>query len=177
MKAVTRFTTAEASPRTIAQLRQLFFAAFDDDFTEQDWEHVLGGWHVVAFDRQALTAHAAVVPRVIDVGTQSFRTGYVEGVATDPSRQGAGFGTKIMNEVAALLHEAFEFGALSTGAPGFYERLGWRTWRGPTYVRYDSGLLRTEAEDGGVMVLPYGPSRGVDLTEAISCRSRTGDDW
>lgn len=177
MRAATRFTTDEASPPTIAQMRQLFFRAFDSDFTEEDWEHVLGGWHVVVAAGDGLIAHAAVVPRVIDVGKQRFRAGYVEGVATDPARRGEGLGTRIMNEVAVLLHEAFELGVLSTGIPGFYERLGWQSWRGPTYVRHDAGLLRTEAEDGGVMVLPYGPSRGIDLTTRISCRSRTGDDW
>lgn len=55
----------------------------DDDFSDEDWEHALGGWHVVVtLDGGPVLTHAAVVPRVLDVADHAFRTGYVEGVAT-----------------------------------------------------------------------------------------------
>jgi aminoglycoside 2'-N-acetyltransferase I len=159
------------------QIRDLFFTAFDERFTEEDWEHCLGGRHVIVEELGVIVAHAAVVSRVIDVGRQPFRTGYVEGVATHPARQREGFGTRTMGEVERLIMSEFEMGALSTGVHDFYERLGWERWRGPTYVRYGSHLVRTDEEDGGVMTLLFGPSAGVDVTASIACESRTGDDW
>ena len=177
MAAIARFTTAEASRECLEQIRKLFFTAFDETFTEQDWEHALGGWHVVVNDGGVVIAHAAVVPRVLEVADRPFRTGYVEGVATDPARQREGFGSRTMREISQLLRSEFEMGALSTSVHGFYERLGWIRWQGPTYVRHRSELVRTEEEDDGVMALPFGPSKGIDPTASISCQSRLGDDW
>ena len=83
-----------------------------------------------------------------------------------------------MREVSERLRNgSFEMGALSTGRPGFYTRLGWERWRGPTFVRRGSQSCRTEDEDDGVMVLRFGPSAAIDLTASISCESRRGDDW
>jgi aminoglycoside 2'-N-acetyltransferase I len=177
MAAIARFTTADATREYLGQIRRLFFAAFDETFTEQDWGHCLGGWHVVVIDGGVVIAHAAVVPRVLEVADRPFRTGYVEGVATDPARQREGLGSQTMRQVAQLLRSEFEMGALSTGVHDFYERLGWKRWLGPTYVRHGSELVRTEEEDAGVMALPFGPSQDIDLTTSISCRSRSGDDW
>src|SRR5207245_10210806 len=45
-----------------------------------------------------IVAHAAVVARELHVGGRPVRTGYVEAVATDPHRQGNGFGSRVMTE-------------------------------------------------------------------------------
>jgi hypothetical protein len=82
-----------------------------------------------------------------------------------------------MAAVAEVVRREFQLGALSTGAPAFYERLGWERWHGPTYVRDGARVVRTPEEDDGVMVLRFGPSAGLDLTTIISCAARTGDDW
>ncbi len=177
MVSVTRFTTPDASGACLDQIRRLFFTAFDETFSEQDWEHALGGWHVVVNDGGVVIAHAAVVPRVLKVADRRFRTGYVEGVATHPARQREGLGSQTMAEVSQLLRSEFEMGALSTSVHDFYERLGWKRWRGPTYVRHGPELVRTEQEDDGVMALPFGPSKDIDLTASLSCHSRLGDDW
>jgi hypothetical protein len=55
--------------------------------------------------------------------------------------------------------------------------MGWERWRGPTYVRRGPDLVRSADEDDGVMVLRQGPSQALDLTDAISCPGRAGDDW
>jgi len=175
--SLDRFTTVEASQPRLAEIRRLVVSAFEEDFSEEDWEHSLGGWHVVAFDNDVVIAHAAVVPRVVEVADRSFRTGYVEAVATDPARQHEGLGSSIMIEVARLVRGTFEMGALSTALHDFYARLGWERWQGPTYVRRGSQLVRTEAEDDGIMVLRFGRSKDVDVSAAISCEARTGDDW
>lgn len=177
MLSLERSTAAEVTQERLVEIRRLCLLAFGEDFSAQDWEHMLGGWHVVAIDDGAVIAHAAVVPRCIEIAGRPFRTGYVEAVATDPARQRAGLGSSVMTDVASTIRGEFEMGALSTGLYAFYGRLGWEQWRGPTYVRQGSNLVRTEDEDGGVFVLRFGPSADIDLTAAISCAARPGDDW
>jgi aminoglycoside 2'-N-acetyltransferase I len=159
-------------------VRTLTFAAFGGRFDEHDWDHTYGGARVVALDGDVAVAAGAVVPRLLVVGDRAFDTGYVEGVATAPGRHGTGFGTAVMAACADVIRARHQLGALSTGAHGFYERLGWQRWHGPTYVRHDDGRLeRTPDEDDGLMVLLTGASTGPDLTASISCPARAGDDW
>ena len=164
------------SHERLEEIRSLAEDAFDDGFSDNDWHHTLGGWHVLARD-EALVAHAAVVERVLEVGGSAVRAGYVEGVATTPTRQGEGLGSLVMQRVRQLLEASFELGALSTGRHAFYERLGWERWRGPTFVRRGADIVRTADEDDGIMVLRYGSTSGLDLTLPISCETRPGDDW
>ena len=74
--------TEELRPGRLQQVRTLLFDPFDGEFTDDDWLHALGGWHVIA--GPVCSAHAAVVARVIDVGERRLQAGYVEGVATAP---------------------------------------------------------------------------------------------
>jgi aminoglycoside 2'-N-acetyltransferase I len=158
-------------------VRAMVVAAFGDEFSDDDWENSCGGWRIVALDGAEPVAHAAVVTRTIQVGGRPFRTGYVEAVATRVARQAQGLGTMVMRPANDLIRARFELGALSTNRHGFYERIGWERWRGPSYVRHGSTLARTEDEDDGVMVLRFGPSSALHLTAAIACEPRTGDDW
>ena len=82
-----------------------------------------------------------------------------------------------MTAIGAVLRERFDVGALSTDRPGFYERLGWERWRGPSFVLDAGERRRTADEDDGLLVLRFGPGADLDLTDAIVCRSRPGDDW
>jgi aminoglycoside 2'-N-acetyltransferase I len=175
------FPTDDAPDGVLAQAHDLMWRAFDD-FSEDDWDHGLGGRHVVAVEQAAGTgpvvvAHASVVERVIEVDGRPFRTGYVENVATEPERHGAGLGTLVMARIVELVRDGHELGALGTGAHHFYERLGWERWQGPSYVRRAGGLDRSEEEDDGIMVLRFGPTAGIDLRSPISCAERPGDDW
>lgn len=177
MPVIERFATAEATRSRLNEIRRLVDVAFAGDFSERDWDHSLGGLHVVALDDRAVIAHAAVVLRFIDVADRRLATGYVEAVATDPARRREGVGSAVMDEVGILIHEGFEMGALSTGLHAFYRARGWDRWRGPSFVRQGAELLRTEEEDDGLMVLRFGVSHDVDLTATISCEARAGDDW
>jgi len=158
-------------------VRGLLDRAFDEGFTGEDWEHALGGWHVIATEGGATVAHAAVVPRALVAAGRPMRTGYVEGVATAPSRMGEGLGSLVVSKITSLVRDEFELGALSTGRHHFYEHLGWERWRGPTFVRQGEELIRTEDDDDGIMVLRFGPSQNLDLTASLSCESRSGDAW
>jgi aminoglycoside 2'-N-acetyltransferase I len=170
-------TTAGPVPEP-DELRSLLDAAFAGDFTDDDWDHALGGTHVVAHRDGRLVGHAAVVARTLEAGGRSWRTGYVEAVAVRPDLQGAGIGTAVMTRVGELVVAGFELGGLATARPGFYHRLGWRTWEGPTSARTPGGgAVRTPDDDGAVLVLTVGPSARLALTGPISCAARVGDHW
>ena len=158
-------------------VRPMLDEAFAGRFGDPDWEHALGGTHVVVSDGGLVVAHAAVVPRELHVDGRPFGTGYVEAVATVPARQGRGLGTLAMAVATDVVRRSHQLGALSTGSPRFYERLGWERWRGPTFVRRGGDLVRTADEDDGIMVLRFGPSAGIDLAASLSCEARSGDDW
>ena len=161
---------------SIAQLQQV--TGGGGDFTDADWDHALGGWHVVATDDGEIIAHAAVVPRRLQVGDQIFLTGYVEAVAVESSRQRAGLGSSVMRRANDIIEHRFEMGGLSSGRQGFYARLGWQRWAGPTYVREPDGrLVRTRDEADGVMILRCSVTRGLDITQPITCDARAGDAW
>ena len=174
---IRQFATEAASVEQLVEIHALLLEAFEGDFDDADWEHALGGTHVVALDGSVLVAHASVVARVLEVDGVPFRTGYVEAVAVSPSRHGEGIGSLVMHDVAEIVTSEFELGGLGTGRHSFYERVAWERWQGPTFVRRGSELMRTEEDDDGVMVLRFGPSSTVDLTAAISCEARPGDDW
>lgn len=173
--------TSALEPAEIAAIRQIMTLAFGDDeeerFGDDDWAHALGGVHVVLDLDGEIVAHAAVVERELWLDGQPLRTGYVEAVATIPGRQGQGFGSLVMGDVNDLIRERFELGALGTGSQGFYERLGWVTWQGPTFVRTENGTMRTPDEDGGIMVLVTPTSPPLDLRASLSCEWRAGDVW
>lgn len=182
MTEVRRLRSEELTPRALASLRSLFDEAWpdaDDAFDEDDWEHTIGGVHLVAEDEDGeVLAHASVVERTLTTGGRDVHTGYVEGVATRTAHRRRGLGSAVMRAVNDHIDATFELGALGTGEPGFYERLGWRLWRGPTGVRGEDGSITpTPEDDGAVMVRLTPASPELDLDAQIACDPRAGDVW
>jgi aminoglycoside 2'-N-acetyltransferase I len=173
--------TDDLTPTEVVAIRDIMAAAFGDDdgerFGDDDWEHALGGVHLVLDVDGVIVTHAAVVERELHVDGRPLRTGYVEAVATSPTRQGEGFGSIVMTAVDEIIRERYELGALGTGRHHFYERLGWRTWNGPSFVRTPDGPRRTPDEDGYILVLETPASPPLDLVASISCEWRPGDVW
>jgi aminoglycoside 2'-N-acetyltransferase I len=171
--------TDQLTREELAALRELVFGAFAGRFDEHDWDHTLGGIHVLVMDGGEPVAHGAVVPRVLVAGGREWRTGYVEGVATRGDRRGEGLATAVMREVGRVVRDGYELGALAdgTGIPGFYQRLGWETWRGPTFVAGAEGPVRTAEEDGSILVLRTPATAGLEPTGALVCDWRAGDVW
>ena len=178
---VRQLPTNALSAGEVAVIRELLDAAFweeeDERFTEEDWEHSIGGLHVVLDLDGVIVSHASVVERELHVAGHPLRAGYVEAVATAPGHQGRGYGTRVMQVIGTAIVAGYELGALGTGEIGFYERLGWRVWRGPTSVRTAAGERRTPDEDGGIMVLLTPATPPIELDAPISCEWRAGDVW
>ncbi|MEZ0240693.1 MAG: GNAT family N-acetyltransferase [Chloroflexota bacterium] len=175
-----RLPTGELTADDLAAIRALMDVAFgtgDEAFSDDDWAHALGGLHFVLDLDDEIVSHASVVERTLEIGGRSFRTGYVEAVATAPSLQGQGHGSVVMEAATEHIRTGFELGALGTGRHAFYQRLGWQTWLGPAFVRSPEGEQRTPDDEGYILVLRTPTSPPFDLSEPISCDWRPGDAW
>jgi aminoglycoside 2'-N-acetyltransferase I len=164
------------------QLHDLMRDAFAGDehggFTPEDWQHALGGTHFLLKSDGAIVSHASVVTRDIHVGGVPLSSAYVEAVATLPGRQGQGLGTQVMRAVGDFIDSGdWQIATLGTGSQAFYERLGWRIWRGKSYVRTPTGDEATPDEDGYIMVRLTPRSPALSGDEPISCEWRPGDVW
>ena len=178
---IRRVATDDLTHDEIDEIRSLMLDAFAEDehggFTDEDWQHALGGVHFVFDVDRRIVSHASVVERELHIAGNPVRTGYVEAVATAPDAQRRGFGSAVMREVNDYVSDSFALGALGTGSQAFYERLGWQIWRGPTLVRAPGGDQRTPEEDGYILVLKTPASPPLDLSSPISCEWREGDVW
>jgi aminoglycoside 2'-N-acetyltransferase I len=160
-------------------LTDLCEAAFDEPWGDY-WQSIGPGVHVLAEEPgSGVVAHAALMARLLYPGDDMLRAGYVEAVAVRPDRQRQGLGSMVMDAIDRMIDEGFELGALGTGSHAFYERLGWVTWQGQTWIRHADGRLERSAdEDGGIMIrrTPATPA-GLDLALPIAVDWRPGEVW
>lgn len=170
--------TAALSGTDLREVRRLMDAAFGVDFSADDWNHTLGGRHfLVRMPCGGFKCHASVVSRTVRASGHLLATGYVEAVATEPGYRGRGLATATMHAAAAFIESRFELGALSSGIPEFYRKLGWIRWRGPTWYSDAECLTRTVDDDGGVLVLRTRSSPPLDPEGDIAVEWRSGDVW
>jgi aminoglycoside 2'-N-acetyltransferase I len=175
--------TAQLGPAEARAVRELLDDAFaghpDGDFTDADWDHTLGGMHVMAWDGDRLIGHASVVQRRLLHGGRALRTGYVEAVAVRADRRGEGHGAAVMAEAERVIGGAYQLGALGAAeeATGFYAARGWSAWAGPTGVLTpDRGIRRTPDEDGWIFVRPV-PGITLNPAALLVCDWRDGEVW
>jgi aminoglycoside 2'-N-acetyltransferase I len=169
--------TADLSRATLDAARALLDAAFQGEFGDDDWDHALGGVHVLVRDGEELVGHGAVVQRRLLHRGRALRTGYVEGVAVRADRQRRGHGAAIVRALERVIRGAYDLGALGTtdAAMPLYAALGWQLWQGPTSALTPSGVRRTPDDDGGIYVLPI--TVELDVTGELTCDWREGDVW
>ncbi len=171
----------------LRRLRELFDAAWPGGrFDEHDLDHALGGRHWLIEIDGLIVSHASVVTRTLWLGDRALRAGYVEAVATLPVFENRGLGSAVVRGAGDHIRAGYELGALSTGRHAFYHRLGWQTWRGPTFVRAPGGpatrsvtgeIVPTPDDDGSVLVLATRSSPPLDLDGPLVCDWREGDVW
>lgn len=169
--------TAELTARELAAARAMVVEAFAGGFYDMDWEHALGGLHILAEIDGRLAGHASVVQRRLLHGGRALRCGYVEAVAVRPDLRGQGIGRLLMGAVARILHAAYDLGALSASAAGapLYAACGWQVWTGPLAALTPDGVVATDDEAGGVYVLELAVP--LDFRASLTCDWREGDVW
>jgi aminoglycoside 2'-N-acetyltransferase I len=158
-------------------VRALLDAAFQGDFTDEDWVHAIGGMHVWLIGHDGLISHGSLVERALTCSGRRLHVGYVEAVATADAHRRKGYGGTVMTRIGELIRERYDLGVLSTGKHEFYEAIGWERWSGPTFVDGPYGRERTPEDDGGIMILRTPRSPFLDVGGDIVCDWRVGDVW
>ncbi len=169
--------TSELGAATLDAAHSLLREVFDGGFSDDDWEHSLGGIHALVWDEGELIGHGAVVQRRLLYGGRALRTGYVEGVGVRADRRRHGYASAMMTGLEQVIRDAYDLGALSAtedSAPVYAAR-GWYRWTGPSYALTPDGIIPTPSDDGGIYVLPLHVP--IELNEALTCDWRDGDLW
>ncbi|WP_232663474.1 GNAT family N-acetyltransferase [Pseudonocardia sp. TRM90224] len=174
--------TADLDAATLAAARALLDVAFGGGFGDDDWDHSLGGVHVLVREADELVGHACVVQRQLlhrdgDGGWRPVRAGYVEGVGVHPAHRGRGHAGAMMAELERVIRAAYDVGALSASeqAAPLYAGRGWVLWQGPSAVLAPDGMRRTPEDDGAIYVLPCAVPLAVE--GELACDFRGGDVW
>ncbi|WP_082958217.1 GNAT family N-acetyltransferase [Mycobacterium alsense] len=169
--------TADLDGEARQRVREMVTTAFAGDFTDDDWEHTLGGMHALIWDHGALIGHAAVVQRRLLYRGNALRCGYVEGVAVREDLRGQGLARALLDGVEQVIRGAYQVGAVRSSdiARRAFVARGWLPWRGPTSVLAPTGPTRTPGDDGTIFVLPVGIT--LDPSADLMCDWRAGDVW
>ena len=149
---------------------------------EEDFKNLFnyvtsGGWHFLAYHENELVSHALVTTRWLQPeGQPLLKTAYIDAVATLPAYQGQGYGSALMRQLASDIDNEYVIACLETDKIGFYERLGWQTWRGPLAGRSEAGLIPTP-DQSGVMILRLSKTPALKLDSALSIECQTERIW
>jgi aminoglycoside 2'-N-acetyltransferase I len=169
--------TAWLGAGELADIRVLLDDAFPGGFSDDDFEHGLGGIHAVVREGGDLVAHGSVVMRRLLHEGRALRTGYVEAVAVRADQRRLGRAGVVMRELERVIRGGYDLGALSASsmARGFYRARGWQPWTGTASVLAPGGIQRLPGEEDGIHLLPVTatPSPEGDL----ACDWRAGDPW
>ncbi|MEU9143085.1 GNAT family N-acetyltransferase [Streptomyces sp. NPDC048349] len=165
--------TSQLGAGELGKVRALLDAAFEGDFCDADFEHALGGMHVLVHEGGELVAHGSVVQRRVVHGGAALRTGYVEAVAVRADRRRCGFGAAVMAGLEAVIGRAYVLGALSASDAGaaLYGTRGWSVWPGRVGALSPDGPVRLPDEEGSTYV--WVPPGGAALDPA----GRLDFDW
>lgn len=160
--------TEELNPEERSAIVRLCIAAhFEEDFRHLFDYIPSGGRHFLAMRGQQIISHAVVTTRWLrPAGAPRLKTAYVDAVATHPSVQSQGYGSAVMQALAAGIDD-YAIACLETDAPGFYARLGWECWRGPLAGWDGSGLVPTP-EQTGILVLRLPHTPPLDLNSLLA---------
>jgi aminoglycoside 2'-N-acetyltransferase I len=169
--------TADLDAATLTKVRALMDLGFGDAFSDEDWDHALGGIHALVWEGAELVGHASVVQRRLLHGGEALRAGYIEAVAVHPDHRRRGHGAVMMDALEHVLRGAYEIGALAATDAGaaLYTSRGWQRWAGRLSALTPAGVTHIPEQEGFVYVLPL--AAPLDLTGELTCDWRDGDVW
>jgi aminoglycoside 2'-N-acetyltransferase I len=167
---------ADLGTRRAAEVLALCDAAYEEDFSPH-FALLREATHVLLHVDGRLAAHGAWISRTLRHGASRtpLTCAYVEAIATHPTLQGRGFGTRVLRAIPPQL-VAFELAVLSPAEPAFYARAGWESWAGPLFCVQDGRRLATPGEDVMIHRLPRTP-RDLALDAELEADWRPGDIW
>ncbi|MFT4088472.1 MAG: GNAT family N-acetyltransferase [Gordonia sp. (in: high G+C Gram-positive bacteria)] len=181
----------ELSAAELVELRSMLDAAFAGDFSDTDFDHALGGVHVLVNDAEAgtgasIVGHASVVERTLTVDDadavsvgEDLRIGYVEGVAVADSHRRRGIGGLVMGCIEREIDASYEMGVLAASDAGMalYTSRGWTSWTGQLAARTDDGVQPTPGERGAILIWRTARTNDVDVARRLVVDQRPGSAW
>src|SRR4051812_39333480 len=99
--------TSDLDKETRLSAHQMLLDAFEGNFSDEDWDHALGGMHALVHHHGALIAHASVVQRSLVHRGVPLRTGYIEAVAVRADWRGQGLGTALMDAAEQVIRGSY----------------------------------------------------------------------
>jgi aminoglycoside 2'-N-acetyltransferase I len=169
--------TADLAPAELRTVRTLLDDAFAGNFSDEDWDHGLGGIHALVHDERGLAAHGSVIQRRVLHQGRSLRVGYVEAVGVRADARRTGLGGRVMAALERIVDGAYALGALSAseqGAP-LYTARGWQRWPGRVCALAPDGVVRLPGEEGTTFVRPVAPGGSLDPAHELVFDWRDGD--
>src|SRR5262245_29551834 len=174
MVRVSVTPASRLEPHDLRQIVALCSEAFETDYS-LFLNDFIGATHVIGHLADEVVSHALWMPRRLLVeGIEIIDSAYVEAVATWPKYQNRGFATAVMKRLHQEITE-FDLGALATGVPGWYERLGWRRWEGHKFIRRGQEFIETPGEC--VMVYQITGKPLPDLKKSLTADWRPNEPW
>ncbi|MEU9699679.1 GNAT family N-acetyltransferase [Streptomyces sp. NPDC047981] len=169
--------THELGPQRLRAVREMLDAAFGGGFSDEDWDHALGGVHAWVEDERGIAAHGSVIMRRVLHDGRSYRVGYVEGVGVRGDRRREGLGGRVMAELERVIDGAYAFGALSASDEGaaLYTARGWRLWEGRIEALGPEGIVHLPEEEDSTYVRSAGGRRLPGPAAALVFDWRDGD--
>ncbi|MFD7440545.1 GNAT family N-acetyltransferase [Streptomyces sp. NPDC059909] len=152
--------TYQLPKAALDEMRAMLDAAFEGDFTDEDWTHGLGGIHAFVRDRDGIAAHGSVIMRRVLHAGRSYRVGYVEAVGVRPDRRRQGLGGRVLAALETVIDGAYDLGALSASDDGaaLYAARGWQLWRGRIEALGPDGVVHLPDEEDSAFLRPAGGS-------------------
>ncbi|MFD3540875.1 GNAT family N-acetyltransferase [Streptomyces sp. NPDC058662] len=142
--------TSQLGPGALEEVRDLLDAAFEGDFSDEDFEHGLGGMHALVREGGRLVAHGSVVQRRVVHGGRALRLGYVEAVAVRRDLRRRGLAGHVMAALEEVIAGAYVLGGLSASEEGaaLYAGRGWTVWGGRIGALAPGGPVLLPEEEG-----------------------------
>ena len=172
------FPTRDLDEATRREIINLCNRAFETDEFNDVFDLIANSvnpMHILGRIEGVLVGHATWSTRRVWLANETcLTTAHLDGVATDPNRQGRGIGSVLIERVNTEIAD-FDIGTLSTERQSFYARLGWESWQGPTARRYATGDVPTPDEPVMVLRTPRTPE--LDLSSSLVIEARRGNSW
>lgn len=158
-------------------LYRMLYQGFDHDFTRDDFQHALGGMHVLAYDHQQIIGHVSIVQRNMAIGDKPITVGYVEAMAVLENYRRQGIGKQLMLATNKIIDDCYQLGLLCASDEGvsLYQSVGWRVWNGSLYELNQGHYIHSIDEEGGIM--GWSNNQSIDFTQPLYCDFRSGDQW
>ena len=131
---------------------------FQREFGRDTLVYALPRWHTMGILHASLVGRVGILDRTISVGQELLRVGGICGVVTAPGYRDRGIAGALLGESVAFvknrLNLPFALLTCRSKLEVFYQRLGWKTVKGPTVFAQPDGVRTCK---GLTMVMEVGP--------------------